>query len=328
MKEQFYNDLLFTHKIALSCDYFWPPYEERYEKQFKHLDKGLTDEKMLSIEPYSIIYADSSKLGFFNYLNKIKVPFIIVSAESDYGIPFIDTKNKFLGNFSLIENPNLVRWYSTNVDMIHPKLVCIPIGMPKHVPFLHENYIGWNAISRINDVEYFINNKIYISSVKENFLNNNPKRKLLYVKMTLGNSKKTNHIFENIREESLMKLEKNGFCDIDPKLVYWTEYISQLPNYKFCLSLPGKGLDCYRTWESLSLGVIPIVINTNLNVLYHDLPVLIVNDISEINSEFLNEKHKEICKNIDNYKWEKLSSSYWVNKIKADVESNRMSICI
>ena len=134
--------------------------------------------------------------------------------------------------------------------------------------------------------------------------------------MTIGNSKNTNHVYENIREESLIKLNKNGFTDIDTKLIYWTEYMSELSEYKFCLSLPGKGLDCYRTWESLTLGVIPIVINSNLNALYDDLPVLIINDVSEITSDFLDYKYNEICNNIDNYNWNKLSSSYWIEKIK------------
>jgi hypothetical protein len=316
MKEGFYNDLLFTHKIALICDYFWPVTGDRYEKQFKHLNKGLSDFSL--VKPYSIIYADSSLLGCFNNFNSISVPFILVSAESDYSIPFIDTKNKYLGNFVLLENKNLIRWYSTNVDLIHPKLSCIPIGLPKHVPFMHQSYMGWNTSSRINDVDNFINNFIYIPSLKENVLNrnNNDYRELLYFKMTIGNSKQCNHIHENIREESLVKLNQNGFTDIDTKLIYWTDYIIELSKYKFCLSLPGKGLDCYRTWESLTLGVIPIVINSNLNTLYDDLPVLIINDVSEITSEFLNDKYNEICINIDKYNWDKLSSSYWIEKIK------------
>jgi hypothetical protein len=33
MKENFFQDLLFVHKIALSCDYFWPAYNERYDVQ-------------------------------------------------------------------------------------------------------------------------------------------------------------------------------------------------------------------------------------------------------------------------------------------------------
>ena len=317
MKEIFFNDLLFVHKIALSCDYFWPAYNERYDVQFKHLNKGLTDDNISTIQPYSVIYADSSMLGCFTFFNKIKVPFILFSTGSDYSIPFLDTKNKFLGIFKLLENENLIRWYSINVDHIHPKLVCVPIGLPIHIPILHHNFIGWCTTSKIDDVDSFINNYVYIPSVKHNILNNDANRNLLYCKLTTTNSKNTNHIFENIREEFLSKIDKDAF-KIDNELKHWTQYITELPHFKFCLSLPGKGLDCYRTWESLTVGVIPIVISSNLNVLYSDLPVLIIKDVSEINSEFLNSKYAEICDNIDNYNWNKLSSKYWIDKIKSE----------
>ena len=318
MKEDFYRDLLFIHKIALSCDYFWPTYGERYEIQYKHLNKGLTDDCCKNIKPYSIIYADSSYLGCFNHFNIIEVPFILVSAESDYSIPFMDTKNKYLSIFNLLENKNLIRWYSVNVDFIHPKLVCIPIGLPIHIPILQNNFIAWQTTHNINEIEFFINNYVYIPSVKHNILNNDKNRELLYCKMTIMNSQNTNHTFENIRENYLSVIKKE-FSYADNNLKLWTQYITELRHFKFCLSLPGKGLDCYRTWESLTVGVIPIVISSNLNLLYDDLPVVIINDVSEINTEFLNNKYKEICENINNYNWNKLSSKYWIDKIKSDI---------
>ena len=224
---------------------------------------------------------------------------------------------KFLGIYKLLENENLIKWYSTNVDHIHPKLVCIPIGLPIHIPILHQNFIAWCTTSKIEDVDFFINNYVYIPSVKHNILNNDANQNLLYCKLTTTNSKNTNHIFENIREEFLSKLDKDTF-KIDNELKQWTQYITELRHFKFCLSLPGKGLDCYRTWESLTVGVIPIVISSNLNILYSDLPVLIITDVSEINPEFLNLKYTEICENIDNYNWNKLSSKYWIDKIKSE----------
>ena len=141
--------------------------------------------------------------------------------------------------------------------------------------------------------------------------------------MTIKNSTNCFHEFENIREESIEKLKKNGFNDIDPTLTHWTEYMTDLLEYKFCLSLPGKGLDCYRTWEAISIGVIPIVISTHLDELYKDLPIIIVNDISVVTSEFLNDKFKEISSKIEEYRWEKLSSSYWVHKIKSELNLRR-----
>ena len=324
MKETFYYDLLFISKIASISDYFWPPHGERYNRQWSQLNKGLYD--FSQIKPNSIIYADLMLLNEFNVLNDIKVPFILLSSDSDASVPFIDSKTKSNNLLSLLENPNLIKWYSVNVDYKHPKLECLPIGLAKHVPtlmeentipLLNESYMGWNVVSSPDDVEYFFHNFINMSSIKDNFRRLD--KKMLYCRMTIGNSVNTFHEFENIRFDALTKLKSNGFNDIESKIIYWTEYICDLTNYKFCLSLPGKGLDCYRTWEALSVGAIPIVFKSNLDILYENLPVLILDDFSIVTEEFLNIKYDEICPKLDTYDWFKLSTSYWVHKIKGEL---------
>jgi len=323
MREPFYNDLLFIHKIGSYCDYFWPQGNERYEKQWEKFGKPLIDFK--DVKPYSIICADIVVLADFFLFEQIEVPFVLLSLEQDFSVPFYNSKTKdselSTRNLALLENKNLIKWFSINVDLKHPKLEPIPIGLSKHVPTLiHEhNYMGWNVNASNNDVDYFFKNFLNIHqwSIKENMKKLD--KKLLYCRMTVKNSKDCFHEFENIREDTLVKLKVNGFDGIDPTLTYWTEYMLELINYKFCLSLPGKGLDCYRTWEALSAGVIPVVISTNLDPLYQDLPVIIVKDASEITKEFLDMKFEEIGSRIEEFKWEKLSTSYWVHKIKSEL---------
>ncbi|CAF0727383.1 unnamed protein product [Rotaria sp. Silwood1] len=85
--------------------------------------------------------------------------------------------------------------------------------------------------------------------------------------------------------------------------------------YPFWLSPRGNGIDCHRTWEALYLDIIPIVWNNSLNVLYENLPVLIINGYEELNEKFLYEKLNEISKkklsknNV--YQYEKLRNAYW-----------------
>jgi hypothetical protein len=85
--------------------------------------------------------------------------------------------------------------------------------------------------------------------------------------------------------------------------------------YPFWLSPRGNGLDCHRTWEALYLDVVPIVWNSTLNSLYTDLPVIILNDSSEITEEFLRAKLREIATNKVKsplvYRFEKLRFSFW-----------------
>ena len=81
------------------------------------------------------------------------------------------------------------------------------------------------------------------------------------------------------------------------------------------LSPRGNGLDCHRTWEALYLDVIPVVWNSSLNSLYADLPIIVINDYSEITEKFLLTKLREIVFQKRNkwpiYRYDKLKFSYW-----------------
>jgi hypothetical protein len=85
--------------------------------------------------------------------------------------------------------------------------------------------------------------------------------------------------------------------------------------YPFWLSPRGNGIDCHRTWEALYLDIIPIVWNSSLNILYKNLPVVIINDYKELNERFLYEKLNEISKKKLSkekiYQYEKLRNAYW-----------------
>lgn len=71
----------------------------------------------------------------------------------------------------------------------------------------------------------------------------------------------------------------------------------------------GKGMDCHRTWEALILGSIPILKSKEFVNMFKDLPVLFVNDWSDINQQLLDdtiEKFKNLTFNYD-----KLTLKYW-----------------
>ena len=73
-------------------------------------------------------------------------------------------------------------------------------------------------------------------------------------------------------------------------------------------------MDCHRTWEALCLGCIVIVEKSNIDSLYDDLPVLIVNNFDEINKELLENTIINFKNKIFNYS--KLLLSYYLDKIK------------
>ena len=90
-------------------------------------------------------------------------------------------------------------------------------------------------------------------------------------------------------------------------------YINQ-SKYSFVISPLGHGMDCHRTWEALILGCIVIVQTSPLDSIYKDLPVLIINDWSDITQDLL----QNTIKKFENktFLYDKLTLNYWINKIK------------
>ena len=62
------------------------------------------------------------------------------------------------------------------------------------------------------------------------------------------------------------------------------EMFATKAQYMFDISPPGHGIDCFRTWEALALGMIPIVLRsgTPLDELLRELPVVLVASFSEV----------------------------------------------
>lgn len=96
------------------------------------------------------------------------------------------------------------------------------------------------------------------------------------------------------------------------------KFLRDIKSSKFVLCPRGNGIDTHRLWETLYMGSIPIVRYENAHHLFTDLPILFIEDWSQINIDFLNSKYDEII----NKEWniEKLKLSYWknfiINKIK------------
>ena len=93
----------------------------------------------------------------------------------------------------------------------------------------------------------------------------------------------------------------------EPKSV--EEYLFDISASKFVLCPNGNGVDCFRTWETLYLGSIPIVQNSRAAQYFSDLPILIVDDFYSLTPDFLQEKHAEITSK--EWNLDKLKLSYW-----------------
>lgn len=86
-------------------------------------------------------------------------------------------------------------------------------------------------------------------------------------------------------------------------------------NSKFVLSPPGNGPDCYRTWESIYLGAVPVVLRHSLaESLFSELPIWAVDSWEEAlfaSDEILDETYLSIIQKDK----EKAYFPYWLQQL-------------
>ena len=119
------------------------------------------------------------------------------------------------------------------------------------------------------------------------------------------------HAFYQLDNE-LVDYQKNRLSEKD--------IFEQRSKYVFILSPFGGGIDCYRTWEALIFGHIVITLHSPLDNLYKDLPVIIVNDWSEITNDKLYYWYQKYffnntAQNNENVR-NKLTTKYWIKYMK------------
>jgi hypothetical protein len=77
--------------------------------------------------------------------------------------------------------------------------------------------------------------------------------------------------------------------DVKTQYLHEKNYFSLIQRYQFLLCLEGNGFENHRIWESLYLGIFPVMLKSNwsISLKYLNLPILLVDDIDEITKEML-----------------------------------------
>jgi hypothetical protein len=256
-----------------------------------------------------VFYVKSDHINNFSIPN---YPFVLVTGNEDTTMPddFNDKANEILNN------PNLIHWYAQNlVKHDNPKLTAIPIGLDYHT--IAENKPGYEwwgeKQTPVKQEEFLINLN------KPNYSERERKIYCNFLSSIRGRygGKDRKEALEQIPNELLIKEETN---------IARNETWKNMIKYSFVLSPHGNGLDCHRTWEALVLGCIPIVKKSPIDGLYDDLPVLIVNNWSDINKELLDKTIEEFKNKTFNN--DKLTLAYWVNKFKESISEKSLKYVI
>lgn len=237
------------------------------------------------------IYIHNTALGNFvkYYLPNIKYKFILLSGDTDKTIPDDDENN--VNN--ILNSPLLIVWYSQNCTKESNKLKQLPIGLDYHT--LANSSMSWGKQQTIIEQENDLKTLLNMNKQKQNKCYAN-----YHLNMLFGRYRYDRYDAQSKVPKELVYYEPSKVTRIES----WTKMI----NYKYVISPLGNGLDCHRTWEAIVLGCIPIVKTSVLDPLYDGLPVLIVEDWSDINQELL-DTFKPDYKNI-----EKIKMKYWIDK--------------
>jgi hypothetical protein len=208
-----------------------------------------------SINDGDIVYCDTHQINQFKNFLKQKRNLTIITHNSDGyvcdGSPWkkdgVNT-NDFDGCYT--------KWYAQNSYSLKDNVIPIPIGF--------EN-TKWEKVFGPKTLQL---NEIILEDIQPD--------KVVYFNC---------NILTNTKERSYcLDVCKNlGFVDICQNRLAYKEYLRDIKCHKFTISPEGNGLDCHRTWETLAMGRIPILINKgSFKRLYKDLPVLFIQNWEDI----------------------------------------------
>mmetsp|Transcript_22348 Transcript_22348/g.63401 ORF Transcript_22348/g.63401 Transcript_22348/m.63401 type:complete len:475 (+) Transcript_22348:54-1478(+) len=116
-------------------------------------------------------------------------------------------------------------------------------------------------------------------------------------------------------------LEPGTYSD---RLAYW----QGLGEHMFVAAPYGSGMDTYRLWEALFLGSIPVVESSSLDLLYRDLPVIIIESWESINETSLSHWQSQIIQRFGSEPLtqvqEKLTMRYWLDVVQQAANRSKL----
>ena len=194
---------------------------------------------------------------------------------------------------SRIDRSKVLAMFARNVLLDHPKLTPIPVGLCWFMP--SENYRAMISVQkRVKLPSYYLR-----------------KRNFAYVNFVERTTP--------YRKGMLKKFEKKRFYTVLKKVVPFNQYIHDLKRSRFVISPKGYNYDCYRTWEAMMVGSIPVIERLGIEKVYDDLPVIIVSSFDEVTESFLVKELQKLKKK--KFNLEKLKAPYWLNLIEKAAKS-------
>ena len=250
-----------------------------------YYDTPQTD--LLKLKPGAVIFAHDANVAMRCVVPVVVKPYILVTARD---IPVTDT-------MLALTPPNMVKWFGNNVTANGPRSQGIPIGVP---PL----NVGFNEGDGATGQEKRDALQIAAKGQKKHGRDG-----LLYVNHLTGTNPS-----ERSAVYSMFQGQEWATCKGGPARIPFGEYIDDMCSHRFVACPAGGGTDTHRVWESLLLGATPIVKRHPAMEWFSELPIMFVDDWSEVTQDALEEYKPH------GNKQQMLREDYWLKMIRDAVK--------
>lgn len=265
------DDIVTGERFQLLCD-VWCGFPEDF--QFNPVIRArATADKVMDLRSLVTEWANPRLLFCYGHrleslqerIHLLKNPFVLVTHNSD--------ENIIAKYLQLLESPQLIRMFSQNPCIVHPRLSILPIGVANSM-WKHGSV---HVVQQIRDAPP-------------------PKSELTYFFF---------NILTNFTERDICKrsLQQKGLV-FDRQRPY-PDYLTWLARHLFCISPDGNGVDCHRVWECYYCKVIPVLKRSVFTGYLEKigLPCIVIDNwddlrIEELTAALYNEHAGRICSEI------------------------------
>ena len=285
----YYSPILFSEIADLNLTQF---HDCNY-----NMDDLNTKDKIIVYCLHSMSYLNK----LIPFMDKVNKPWILISAMEDTQLP-LEIDYEFMNKIK--SNKYFKHWFSINKTIPNDNyFTSIPYGL-NYWTLLKQPYFGegiQNVSNQNNSLVHIINNyKPLLNRIPKIFCN--------------FHFNFTDERHGDSRRKLLNILPKN-ITFFQTKQLNRTNSWKLMSEYMFVVSPFGHGFDCIRTFEALCLGCIVIMKKSFLDIIYEDLPILLVDNWEDINEKLLESYLLEYPNKKFNY--DKLKFEYWVNLVNS-----------
>lgn len=185
------------------------------------------------------------------------------------------------------------RWFCTNLNIKHPRAELIPFGLE------HEGE-GAKLLPK------------YAGRPKD-------AGRLLYVNFQ-------DHTSERLSLKGHFAQFRDSWVTFRPTVgLPVGAFLNEMASHKFVLCPQGNGIDCYRTYESIYLGCVPVLEKSTFSLALANagLPVLVVNDLYSLTRSLLESVWPEMSDATRRFNYEWVTKSYWRARFAAEAAGLR-----